>query len=140
MIRNRKRRDLGTKIASPLSNVKEGSMTQMQNIIFGTISGIFAVILAFYQTMLSAEFAIIKDLGMGGAFIVTCFFMFRYFTKQIEDSNKRQTELTEKFMEIAQKAIEREIRGDVINQQVINLLTKFSEDSRHERRSRESRI
>lgn len=116
-------------------------MTQMNNVIFGTISGLFGVALAFYQTALSAEFAIIKDLGMGGAFIVTCFFMFRYFTKQIEDKDKGQKELTEKFMQIAEKAIERETKGDEINRQVITLLTEINRsDSHNGRRKRQSEV
>lgn len=114
-------------------------MNSMQNAILGIFSFGFYTVLAIYQTTLTSEFAIIKDLGMGGAFIATCFFMFRYFTKQIEDKDKEQKELTEKFMEIAQKAIERETQGNQINQQVISLMSKFNGDSHDERKRTERR-
>lgn len=81
----------------------------MQNIFGMAFFFLTYTVLAFWQALTTAgEFALIKDLGMGGAFIVTCIFMFRYFTKQVETKDQAMHEITEKFIEMTNKFAERE--------------------------------
>lgn len=68
---------------------------------FGTYS-----LLALWQTAGITDLTILKDVGMGGAFIITCIFMFRYFTEQNNKKDETIKELTQKFVDITKQFAE----------------------------------
>lgn len=96
-------------------------MKGMQNAFLGVISFGAYVALAIYQSAQSTfgDLTIAKDIGMGGAFIATCIFMFRYFTAQIEKKDAQQSELTKEFIKLVEKAVANDAANLETNKKVI---------------------
>lgn len=99
-------------------------MKVMQNAILTIFSFGTYLCLALWQTATTAigDLTIVKDVGMGGAFIATCFFMFRYFASQIEKKETANEKLQEKVMQMAEKAIQAETASKETTSEVLELL------------------
>lgn len=77
------------------------------NFILGVGSFLLFSVFAFFQNV--SDIAFFKDIGMGGAFIATCFFMFKYFTRQIETKDSDQKEMNRRFLIIIEEKTRSEI-------------------------------
>lgn len=81
--------------------------------------------LAFFQNV--GDLTIYKDVGMGAAFIATCFFMFRYFVGHIDKKDAQLQELSNKYLEI----IQQKITSDAETRAVINTLVAEVKELNH---------
>jgi len=96
----------------------------MQNAVFGIFSLGSYILLAIFQTGYG-DLAVFKDIGMGGAFILTCFFMFKYFKEQIERKDAEHAELTKEFIRLVEKTIATDSAGVETNRQVVQELAEL---------------
>lgn len=98
----------------------------MNNIIGGTFSTSVYIALAFWQTISVTELALVKDLGMGGAFIVTVIFIIKYFVGQIKQKDADNKEMMNQVMQMSEKFIESNLKTESILQDVVQELRKIS--------------
>lgn len=82
---------------------------QLHSFILATAAslsfGVFSVLALLQNLAEAGHWSTYKDIGMGGAFIATCFFMFRYFTEQVKTKDEAHKELTEQFIKVIQDTV-----------------------------------
>jgi deferrochelatase/peroxidase EfeB len=66
----------------------------VQNLVFTSLS--FITYLGLALQAVPADLSAYKDVGLGSAFIATCFFGFRYFAKQLERKDAEMKHMSER--------------------------------------------
>ncbi len=91
----------------------------MHNVAISITSFTTYAALAMWQTISIPELSIVKDLGMGGAFIVTVIFIIKYFMTQLEKKDSDNKEMVRNFMEMSEKFIATSIKNEAKLEEIL---------------------
>jgi hypothetical protein len=107
------------------SECKGGIMSGMVNLFAASISFASFAALAVMQATEIGSLTVLKDVGMGGAFIITCVFIIRYMMSQIEKMQAGQKEQFDKIIALSEKVIKSEEASRHVNEEVIQILGRY---------------